>query len=398
MRDSGRFTPRFAGLRPITREAMGVALGLITSACVAEPAESQVDQDLAFAPAQVVMDRRLDLNEEPTGSVCSTGPMRCFAHVRTHETGEVRAFAGPTGFGPNDLASAYAIPTNLTTTPTIAIVDAYGYTALESDLAMYRSQYGLPPCTKANGCLTVINQNGAATPLPADPPTTDDWTLETALDVDMASAACPKCKILVVQATDNTGDGLYIAQNAAATAGAAVISNSWGGPEQGPVTAAEGYFNHPNVGIYVSAGDAGYNDGGQGPDYPATSAYTIAVGGTRLTRDASARGWAEVAWTKGGSACSLSVPKPAYQTTSPCTYKATTDVAAVGDPQTGVAVYNTRNGGWVSVGGTSASAPFVASLMAATGHGTETSGAFFAQNVAKLNDVTAGTNGTCGTA
>jgi subtilase family serine protease len=350
-----------------------------------------------YAPAQVRLDQKIDPNDEPTGSVCSSGPVRCFAHVRTHETGEVRPFAAPNGYGPPDLVAAYSIPTNITTKPVIAIVDAYGYTALESDLAMYRSQYGLPACTKANGCLNVINQSGQATPLPVDPPTTDDWTVETALDVDMASAACPNCKILVVQATDNAGDGLYTAQMAAAAAGATVISNSWGGPEGGPVTATETYFNHAGIGVYVAAGDDGYNDAGQGPDYPGTSAYVIAVGGTHLVRDTSARGFTETAWSKGGSACSLSVPKPAYQSASPCQFKATTDVAAVGDPATGVAVYNARNGGWIAVGGTSASAPFVASMMAATGHGNETSGSFFAQNVAKLNDVSAGTNGTCTT-
>jgi subtilase family serine protease len=347
-----------------------------------------------YAPAQVRADQKFDPGDEPTGSVCSTGPNRCFAHVRTHETGEIRPFAAPNGYGATDLVAAYAIPT-ITTKPVIAIVDAYGYAAIESDLAMYRSQYGLPACTTASGCLTVINQNGQATPLPADPPTTDDWTVETALDVDMASAACPTCKIVVVQATDNTGDGLYVAQMAAAAAGATVISNSWGGPETGPVTASEMYFNHAGIGVYVAAGDAGYNDGGQGPDYPGTSQYTIAVGGTHLVRDGSARGFTETAWSKGGSACSLSVPKPAYQTTSPCQFKATADVASVGDPATGVAVYNAKNGGWISVGGTSAAAPFVASLMAATGHGSETSGAFFAQNVAKLNDVMTGTNVTC---
>src|SRR6185436_15079442 len=145
----------------------------------------------------------------------------------------------------------------------------------------------------------------------------------------------------------------------------------------------------------VSAGDLGYNDGNQGPDYPATSAHAVAVGGTRLVRDASARGWAETAWVKGGSACSLFIPKPAYQTASPCAKKATADIAAVGDPATGVAVYNTRAGGWTVVGGTSASAPFIAGIYAATGNGAQTSGAFLASNPGKLHDVLTGRNGTC---
>jgi uncharacterized protein (TIGR03382 family) len=213
----------------------------------------------------------------------------------------------------------------------------------------------------------------------------------------MVSAACPACKILVVQATDDQGDGLDVAQNAAAALGATVISNSWGGPEQAgqPLDGEEPYFDHPNIAVFVSAGDNGYNDAGQGPDYPGTSSHVIAVGGTHLVKDASSRGWTETAWTSGGSACSLSITKPAYQTNSGCQFKATTDIAAVGDPQTGVAVYNSRNGGWTVVGGTSASSPFVAAVFAATGNSTQTSGQFVRDNAAKLYDVTSGKNGTC---
>jgi MYXO-CTERM domain-containing protein len=148
--------------------------------------------------------------------------------------------------------------------------------------------------------------------------------------------------------------------------------------------------------VFVAAGDNGYDDAGSGPDYPGTSAYTIAVGGTRLSKSTgSARGWTEAAWTSGGSACSLSIAKPGYQTSTGCAFKATTDIAAVADPQTGVAVYNTRNGGWAVVGGTSAAAPLVAAIFADTGNGAQTSGEFVKANAAKLNDVLEGSNGTC---
>jgi subtilase family serine protease len=377
---------------------LGVAMGLVTSACI-DPPTSDVEQDLIAQRAVTTLDqiREGDLQ---TGAVCGGGTKRCFAHVQATPEGFVHAVAtpaaAPAGFGATDLQTAYKIPT-VTGTPTVAIVDAFGYTTLESDLATYRTQYGLPACTTANGCLKIVNQSGAATPLPAQPPTTDDWTIETALDVDMASAGCPTCKILVVQAQDDSGNGLDVGQNAAATLGAAVISNSWGGPEQAGQSLAgeEVFFNHPNIAVFVSAGDAGYDDAGQGPDYPGTSSYVIAVGGTHLVKDASTRGWTETAWTSGGSACSLSITKPAYQTNSGCQFKATTDIAAVGDPQTGVAVYNTRNGGWTVVGGTSASSPLVAAIFAATGNGNQTSGQFVKDNAAKLYDVTSGTNGTC---
>ncbi|HET7501480.1 MAG TPA: S53 family peptidase [Kofleriaceae bacterium] len=369
-----------------------------------------------------------DGDETSSQPVCTKGRYHCHARIVTG--GAARRIStravGPTpdGYGPADLQSAYRIdPKTIATStpPTVAIIDAYGYAALEADLGAYRSQFGLPPCTIANGCLKIVNQLGQTTNLPPDPPADDDWRIETALDIDMASAACPKCKLLVVQAPDNVGDGLESSQATAVSLGAAVISNSWGGPEnpQQPVATSgiEEFFNHPGVAIFVSAGDAGYNDQlgdllmpkqPVGPDYPATSAHTIAVGATRLLRaPGTPRGWTESTWAPitgmpdhgaGGSACSNSVPKPAYQAASPCTFKATADIAAVGDPATGVAVYTSAvNGGWIVIGGTSASAPFVAAIFAAAGLGATASGAMLAASTAKLNDVTSGSNGTCGT-
>lgn len=380
-------------LAGISRLALGVVMGLVPSCALDEEGmldDALTSDDLAVSDGEVA----------PSDSVCTQGAIRCHARVRTSKAGlRITSHAAPMGFGPAELQAAYKIDpaSTVTSRPLVAIVDAYGYAAIESDLATYRTQYGLPPCTIANGCLKVVNQQGKVTPLPPNPPATDDWTVETALDMDMVSAACPLCRILVVQANDNLGDGLFIGQNAAAALGATVISDSWGGPEQPntSLTAQEAYFAHPNIAIFVSAGDDGYNDAGAGPDYPGTSAHVIAVGGTKLVRDNSPRGWSETAWTKGGSACSLSIPKPAYQAKSPCKFKTTTDIAAVGDPATGLAVYNAANGGWMVIGGTSASAPFVAAIFAATGNGAQSSGAFIASKASKLFDVTTGNNGTC---
>jgi hypothetical protein len=387
MRNTRRFASKLANLSVMSRLVMGLSLGLIPSCMMDDQTQAPTD-DSAGEPDDMI-------NSACTGA--DGARFRCFAKIKaSSNTGNAKFFAAPMGFGAPDLVSAYNIDTNITTTPTIAIVDAYGYTALESDLGKYRTQYGLPACTIANGCLKIVNATGQTSPLPNNPPANDDWTVETALDVDMASAACPKCKILVVQATD-PGDTLLSAQAVAKSLGATVISNSWGGPEQAgqPATASESSFNQTGVTIFVAAGDDGYNDAGQGPDYPGTSAYAIAVGGTNLKKDASARGWSETAWTMGGSACSLSIPKPAYQDQSPCTYKATTDVAAVGDPATGLAVYNAANGGWISVGGTSAASPLVAAIFAGTGNGGVMTGAFVKSNVAKFYDVPSGSNGTC---
>lgn len=392
-------------------------LGGLASGCIGDPAESSnadkaevTDQQI---PAPTAARMELDAPEPLPGnignfaaadaaltaSVCSStaGPYRCLAHIHATPTGYAQAFATPAGFGATDLQDAYKIPSNSTAAPTVAVVVAYGYPELEADLAVYRTQYGLPACTIANGCLKIVNQTGATAPLPGPPPANDDWTLETALDVDMVSAGCPKCKLVVVQATDNLGNGLFIGQSGAAKVGANVISNSWGGSEQlgQSLTQFEAALDNPGISTFAAAGDNGYNDAGRGPDYPGTSAKVIAVGGTTLVKDQSPRGYSETAWAKGGSACSYSIPKPVYQTNTGCNFKATVDVAAVGNAQTGVAVYNSRNGGWHILGGTSASSPFVAAIFAATGNSNKVSGEFLKANAAKLFDVTSGTNGTC---
>ena len=327
--------------------------------------------------------------------VCSGDRIRCLAQVRVDDAGNsIRPADDGSGLGPQDLWAAYGIDPNITTTPTVAIVDAYGYANLEADLATYRAQFGLPACTRASGCLTILNEQGSTSPLPADPPASDDWTVETALDVDMVSAACPLCKIIVVQA-DNE-NGLFDAQMSAAAAKPTVISDSWAGPEQGTESQDEVYFDHPGIAQFAASGDYGWDFGGKGPAYPSTSAHVIAVGGTSLYKDASARGYSETAWSESGSSCSLSIPKPSYQGNTSCTKRAAADIAAVGDPATGVYVYNANSGGFIVVGGTSAATPIVASIYAETGHGSVTAAEIAQSASTVLFDVTQGSNGTCG--
>ena len=371
--------------------------------------------DKPESTGETTADRAADelsmIPQHPHSAVCQGGKFQCKARVRSDGiTGAATAVATPAGLGAGDLASAYKLNTSATPGATIAIVDAYGYAAAESDLATYRKQYGLPPCTVASGCLKIVTQSGATTPLPKAPPTNDDWTLETALDLDMASAACPNCKLLLVQANDDTSNGLYLAQAAAVKLGATVISNSWGSPESAssPGSSFESYFDFPGVSIFVAAGDSGYDDGGQGPDYPSVSAHVIAVGGTSLAKSTSAaRGWVEGAWSTssgqgaGGSSCSTSIAKPSWQSSvvssAACKYRAAADVAAVGDPNTGPAIYNAKNGGWVVIGGTSAAAPFVAGVFALTGHGAKNDASFVYGAPSSFYDVTSGSNGSCGT-
>src|ERR671932_603136 len=263
--------------------------------------------------------------------VCGAVPIgyaRCFSLVRGNSTA-----SGPSGYGPADLQSAYKLPSATAGSgQTVAIVDAFDDPTAEQDLAQYRSFYGLTPCTTAKGCFRKVNQNGGTLPMPAPSP---DWALEISLDLDMVSAVCPNCHILLVEANTNLSSDLYVAEDTAARLGANAISNSWGGGEYSGETADDAHFNHPGVAITASSGDDGY-----GVSYPAASRYLTAVGGTSLTRNSSTRGWTESAWSGAGSGCSAYDAKPSWQTstTTGCTRRAIADVSSVADPNTGVAV------------------------------------------------------------
>jgi subtilase family serine protease len=340
-----------------------------------------------------------------TAAVCGGGTYLCKSHVVVNESGRITPLALPSGLGPADLASAYKLNASLNpTTPVIAIVDAFHYANAESDLAMYRSTFGLSPCTVASGCLTIVNQNGAASPLPAAPPRGDDWNLEAALDLDMASTGCSSCKLLLVEAQDDTGNGLLIAQNAAAAfPGVVSISNSWGGPSSASDASQDAqFFTHTqNVNTFVSSGDSG-NTGSTG-DFPSTSEHVIAAGGTHLVKSSTTRGWTETAWSGAGSTCSSRLAEPSFQVgtvpTAACTRRAASDISAVADPNTGVAVFNANDGGFIVVGGTSASSPFLAAVFARYGISGASHDASFAYNhKTEFFDVTSGTNGRCRTA
>jgi len=341
-------------------------------------------------------------------AVCarSHGPdeARCHAHVRTDASGQEMDGRGgraapavapnvvPSGFGPTDLRSAYNVTASGSASTIVAIVDAYGYPNAEADLAVYRAQYGLPACTTANGCFIKINQSGGTN----YPRTNVGWDQEQALDLDMVSAMCPNCKIMLVQATSATLANLATSVNTAVSRGALVVSNSYGGGESGSSTYASAY-NHPGKAITVSTGDSGYGAG-----FPATAPGAIAVGGTTLTRAGNARGWSESAWASGGSGCSATYAKPVWQNDGLCTARMEADISAVGDPATGVAVYGpTGSGGgrgWLVFGGTSVSAPLIGGIYGALGVGpTNAAQKIWAnRGTAALNDVTSGSNGACG--
>src|SRR5919197_2490895 len=101
------------------------------------------------------------------------------------------------GYGPADLQQAYGLPASGGAGATVAIVDAMDHPNAEKDLGAYREHYGLPPCTSANGCFKKVNQNGAASPLPA---ADAGWAAEISLDVDMVSAVCARGEIRIGEA------------------------------------------------------------------------------------------------------------------------------------------------------------------------------------------------------
>ena len=301
--------------------------------------------------------------------------------------------AVPAGFGPADLQAAYSLPsTTAGSGLTVAVVDAYDLPTAQSDLSTYRAKYGLPAC--GVGCFTKVNQNGGTTPPPADA----SWGQEIALDLDMVSAACPGCKILLVEASSTQLTDLGTAVNTAVTLGAVAVSNSYGGTESAQDTAYDtSYYHHPGVAITASSGDSGY-----GVQYPAASQYVTAVGGTSLNRDSTvARGFTEAAWNGAGSGCSAYDPKPAWQHDTGCAKRTVADVSAVADPNTGVAVYDSTvsgtQSGWLVFGGTSVGAPLVAATYALAGNPTTSPASLPYAHPAALHDVTSGSNGTCGT-
>ena len=327
----------------------------------------------------------------------------CGAHVVTDQNGQPRwhrnaefflphamsPMALPFGLGPADLASAYKVTSGGSAAITIAIVDAYGYANAESDLSTYRNMYGLPACTTANGCFTKVDQNGGT----SYPAYNAGWAGEQALDLDMVSALCPNCKILLVQANSAYNSDLAFAVSRAAQLGAHAISNSYSSAESSAsLTSFASYYNIPGVAVTASTGDYGY-----GVQMPASYPGVIAVGGTSLSRDSSARGWTESAWSGAGSGCSAYVSKPSWQTDTGCTNRTVADVSAVADPNTGVAVYGPVSGttsGWGVYGGTSASAPIIAALYGVNG-GNVNAGQNPYLHASSLFDVTAGSNGSC---
>jgi hypothetical protein len=398
--------------------------------------------------------------------VARTAAARAHTHplgvTRSQAIRAVKASEGVYGLRPQDLRSAY-FPGEHPDAPasepqTIALVDAYNDRNAEADLKVYDEEFGLPECTRGNGCFEQVNQNGETGNLPfpsseqsreeaealcesstAEPSVreaackeiegADEWALETSVDIEVARAICQNCHIALVEADDGENASLEAAENAAVHVGATEVSNSWGGEE--PPTDS-GAFNHPGTVITVATGDSGYlnwnisqeraeREGLKigGVNYPASSPHVVAVGGTSLTLSGPAESRSsETVWNEGGGGCSLEFMAQEWQRDIPdwssvgCEgRRAVADVAADADPYTGVAVYDSvpyvhagsglkaaRVLGWTPIGGTSVASPIIASMFALAGgaHGVEYPAKTLYSHIgsASLYDVTEG-NGKC---
>jgi subtilase family serine protease len=324
----------------------------------------------------------------------TTGHAACFAKVLVNKKGVIPMATSPlaSALSPAQLRAAYNLNGTSGAGRTVAIVDAYGYPNLERDLGIYRQQYGMPACTQANGCLKIIDQNGG-TSLPR---TNVGWAQEQALDVDAVSAACPDCKILMVQtktnAFTNLGQGVITASQ---QGGVVAISNSYGGGDAADSTYGT-YYNHPGIAVTASTGDNGY----KGASYPASSSYVTAVGGTTLKMTGNTR-TSETVWSGAGSGCSTlnTALAAAASFGTGCAKRAMADVAAAADPNTGgLSVYSpttAKNSSWSQFGGTSESSPIIAAVYALAGGGYSNATPY--QHPTSLFDITSGSNGSCPT-
>jgi subtilase family serine protease len=297
----------------------------------------------------------------------------------------------PSGYGPCDLESAYALSSTcspLGSGQTVAIVDAYDDPTAASDLAVYRSTYKLPPVcssTVTTGCVTFTKVYASG----VKPSNNTGWAEEMSLDVDMVSAICANCNILLVEAPSSSLADLAAAfRLAASTPGVVAVSNSYGGSDSSSDATFDGpgYYDfaaYPSLAVTASSGDSGY-----GVEYPASSPYVTAVGGTTLSLTSGV--WSETVWSGAGSGCSKYEPRPSWQPlTSLCSGRTVADVSADANPNTGVSVYDTDGEpGWMVFGGTSVASPIVASVYALAG--THSPQALYGDSA--LRHISSGTN------
>jgi hypothetical protein len=320
-------------------------------------------------------------------------------------------------FTPAQIASIYGINniklnglTGNGAGQTIAIVTAYDDPALvsssassfsTSDLHIFDKQFGIadPPS------FTKIEQDAGGDPSP-----NTAWAEEATLDVEWTHALAPDASIDLVEADGATASQLlnYGVKTAADEPGVSVVSMSFGFSEFAGETEYDADFTTPSghtpVTFVAATGDTGVPG-----TYPAFSPKVLAVGGTTLTAPNGVYS-SETAYGNSGGGISQYETKPSYQSTvtQSSTWRTIPDVSINGDPNTGVDVYDSYNGGyankWYQIAGTSFSAPAWAALIAIADQGraesglsalsgTQTSTAIYSAPQSDYHDITTGSNG-----
>ena len=245
---------------------------------------------------------------------------------------------------------------------TIAIVDAFDSPNAELDLNTFSTLYGLPACTTTNGCFLKVNQSGGT----ALPVRNSGWEVEINLDTQWVHAIAPLAKIILVEANSNSDSDLFNAEAYAASV-ASVVSNSWSGGEYSGQSSWDAYMNQQYVTYLASSGDSGGFIG-----YPSTSARVIAVGGTTLAIGTAANHYPvlfpvqETGWGGSGGGCSAYTPSLSFQkplVPTICKKRAVPDISMDADPNSGVLVRVSLQGGYYVVGGTSLACPMMGAVV-----------------------------------
>ncbi|MGA8604890.1 MAG: S53 family peptidase [Thermoplasmata archaeon] len=297
-------------------------------------------------------------------------------HFRRHKT----FAATDVAYTPPAVAAAYDYPAGTDGSgETIGLLELGGGFS-PSDLTSYFGQLGLPTPS-----VTAVSVDGAGN---APTGNLDGPDGEVELDIEVAGAVAPGAH-LVVYFAPNTDRGFLDGLNEAVhdtTNRPSVISVSWGSPESSWTAQARAALNAAcedaatmGVSVLVAAGDNGASDGVSTGvptvDFPASSPFATACGGTRLLltggKIASEVVWNELAIGEGvtGGGVSEAFPLPSFQ--SPANVpkapngfvgRGVPDVAGDADPASG---YSVRVDGTDTViGGTSAVAPLWAALLA----------------------------------
>lgn len=343
-----------------------ISLTLSSAAFAATPASAQAKAvNFKTACGQAARGHARCLSLISTTTVAAPEIVRTL-HNNLFNGAAVKPQANPPGesapYQPSDLLNAYNLSGLAPNSQTVAIVDAQNDPNAESDMNVYRSTFGISSCTTSNGCFRKVNQTGGTSYPAADV----GWAEEISLDLDMVSAICENCNILLVEANSSSFSDLGTAVNEAVRLGANEISNSYGGSQSsGDVSTCNSYYTHSGIAVTASSGDQG-----QIVEAPADCPHVVAIGGTTLNSNGSETPWHTSSTEGAGGGCSTYISKPTWETQSVtgCSRRAVSDVSAVADPNTGVYVYDTYGqSGWLEFGGTSVSSPIIASVYALAG-------------------------------